>query len=247
MSNPFREIQDKILQSEPVDTPELIDAYNCDLCRDTHSVYRVEITGDGPGDFVQVREWCPKCGLEYKQQLLWKQSGIHEMDRDQMFNSFDEETDVQLKAKDAVCELVEGLGVDFIILYGPSGTGKTHLGNAAVIDYIQQGKLARVVRCAEWLNELRASIDTDETVDVKAYIRKVPLLVFDELDCRTRFEWDEVVHMLGQRWADRLPTIITTNMDVSEWDSSFDRIVSRARDRVRGRMILLDGRDYRHG
>jgi len=190
-------------------------------------------------------QWCPLCGIEYRQRLLWKQSGIHEGDKNQTFDVFEQKTKSQIDALNAVFALVSQNGINFIIIFGPPGTGKTHLGNAAVIHWIEQGKFARVVRCSEWLNELRASIDTNTTDEVKSIIRKVELLVFDELHCRTRYEWDEIVNMLGQRWADRLPTIITTNLDVSEWDPAFDRISSRARDRVRGRMILLGGEDYR--
>ena len=68
MVNPFQEIKDKISQSEPDNTLDLIDMYNCDLCKDTHKVSEIDQYGPNPEDFNQIIKWCPKCGIQERDQ-----------------------------------------------------------------------------------------------------------------------------------------------------------------------------------
>jgi len=194
---------------------------------------------------------CPYCGERKRTERLWKYCGIPNEDKINTLKTFEQKTDVQKEGYQAILDVLgETSQVDIVLIYGPPGTGKSHLGTAAVIDWITRGKVARMIRCGEWLDELRYSFSdkTDKdlhTQKIKEHIYSPDYLVIDELSCSTDFEWRTLDEVIGRRYDRHRPTIVISNKDLPELQDKFSRIVSRSIDYLRGRQIVLDGADYR--
>jgi len=187
--------------------------------------------------------------------MLWEWSGIADEDKENTIASFKTHTPAQLAALSAIKEIIAGVSqVDLVLIYGPPGTGKSHLGTAAVLDWILNGKPARIIRCSEWLERLRATFGKKQqrdddyqstTEDIQNELYLIDYLVIDEVKCRTDFEWDVLDEVVGRRYDRHYPTIVLTNKDLPELREHLSRIVSRSGDRLRGRRVLLDGDDWR--
>ena len=219
--------------NDPVDEFQ----YNCNTCRDHHWVIFEDEVYD-----------CPKCGVEYRMKYLWEYSGIPEKDRHKTLDAFEVKTEKQKVAFKAIQDIIADVSqVDLVLLYGPTGTGKSHLGIASVIHWIQKGRPARVVRCNEWLDRLRASFNNsgETTENLKKELYSTHYLVLDELSCETPFEWRTMDEVISRRYERHYPTIVTTNKDMLELREYLPRIVSRAKDVIQGRKVLLEGEDYR--
>jgi DNA replication protein DnaC len=137
--------------------------------------------------------------------------------------------------------------VNWLILRGEAGTGKTHLA-AAIVN--------RLLGTADWrplyyvmpdlLDRLRAIAfreGPERDQEWKA-IRESSLIVLDDYGTEKGSEWaDETLYkLLDYRYANKLPLVVTTNLD---WDEMPPRIASRLQDRAYSRVVTLRAGDYR--
>lgn len=107
-----------------------------------------------------------------------------------------------------------------LYLNGEFGVGKTYIMGAimnALAERMQVESL--MVYTPDFFRELKGSI-TDQTLDEKLdYIKKVPLLIFDDIGAETMSPWirDDILgSVLQHRIMDGLPTLFTSNYDFDE-------------------------------
>jgi DNA replication protein DnaC len=116
-----------------------------------------------------------------------------------------------------------------LLLYGPVGTGKTHLGFAILRRLLEAGQDALAVNAANFYRELRGAFNSDESEEtIMAKYAGVPWLLFDDAGAGalTDFERRYLLDLLDQRASRR--TIITSNLTVEEFSKRLDeRIGSR--------------------
>ena len=103
-----------------------------------------------------------------------------------------------------------------LLLMGPSGVGKTHLGVAALKELIRRGHAGIFCDYRELLKEIQSSYNpASESTEMKILepIRTVEILVLDDLGASKPSAWvlDIVGLLLNARYNEKRVTILTTN------------------------------------
>lgn len=144
-----------------------------------------------------------------------------------------------------VAEVVAG-GTDSILLAGPVGSGKTHQAYAALAA-VTLGKAARGQACqpaAITHGDLTAATRPDgEGID---RVMTAGVLLLDDLGAAHTTSWnaDAVYRVIDHRWAEMLPTIVTSNFDPGTLSAQLsERLTSRLFGMCQ--TVELDGRDRR--
>lgn len=141
----------------------------------------------------------------------------------------------------------------FILLYGRTGCGKTHIIEATVIQLNSKGLLTRYKTFSDIARSLKTALrKSSEEYDrlFKMYC-EVDRLIIDDIGMGTtesRFEISDLEDIIDNRYRKRyysdrcMITIISSNKDVRELP---DRIVSRFFDPEFGDVIYMGDKDYR--
>ncbi len=137
----------------------------------------------------------------------------------------------------------------WITLMGPTGTGKTHLAAAIVLERLARGDGVFFAVVPDLLDYLRRtySPDNPETYDeVLDALRGVDLLLLDDLGAHSTTPWarEKLYQLFSYRYLQSLPTIITTNVAPDDLDP---RLASRLFDHQQNKVYEIDTRDYRTG
>ena len=137
-----------------------------------------------------------------------------------------------------------------LVLYGPVGTGKTHMAIAAGMEACRRGHKTRFYTVTELVLALSGA-RRDGTLDrLQKELNALELLILDE--------WGYVpvdrdgAQLLFRVIADsyeKKSLILTTNIEFSKWGSVFtdDQMTAAMIDRLvhHGHMFLFDGKSYR--
>ena len=126
-----------------------------------------------------------------------------------------------------------------IYLHGSFGSGKTYLIASLFNEMAKKNIKSVLVYYPEFLRSLKSSFNTtyNEQYD---YIRKVPLLLLDDIGAENSSSWsrDEVLGPLLQyRMENNLPTFFTSNLTIDELEKSLS-ISSSGVDKVKARRII---------
>lgn len=136
---------------------------------------------------------------------------------------------------------------DWLVLIGTYGCGKTHLA-AAIANYRQrQGYPVLFITVPDLLDHLRATYSPQSLVSYdKRFeeVRTVPLLILDDLGTESATPWarEKLFQIINYRYAARLPTVITSALEVEEIDP---RLSTRIRDVSRCRIHAILAPAYR--
>lgn len=137
--------------------------------------------------------------------------------------------------------------IGWLLLEGSYGCGKTHLAAAIGNHRLQQGDVVLFITVPDLLDYMRSSFATnsemsyDETFE---RIRNAPFLILDDLGTENSSAWaqEKMFQLFNHRYNKRLPTVITTNLDL---DSLDPRIHSRLLDEGLSRRCKITAPDYR--
>jgi DNA replication protein DnaC len=148
----------------------------------------------------------------------------------------------------ATCHFVERR--ENAILIGPTGVGKSHLGQAIGERACRMGHSVCYVSAHKMLSHLRAA-RADQSYDKKILRFTSPeLLIIDDLGLRP-LEGDEPIDLyeiIRQRY-ERGSMIVTSNRALEEWYPLFldDLIASAAMDRLlhHAHVVVMEGHSYR--
>ncbi len=138
-----------------------------------------------------------------------------------------------------------------VLIVGPCGTGKSHLAQALGHCAVRQGVDVVFATCASLTSSLNAARASGAYERKLASLAKVPLLIIDDFGLKPlRAPFDEDLHDLISERYERASTIVTSNLDFSEWDQAFavNRLLGSATlDRLRHNAycLELDGQSYR--
>jgi DNA replication protein DnaC len=134
-----------------------------------------------------------------------------------------------------------------LLLFGPTGTGKTHAAYAAL------RAVALVHPTIRWavttFPDFAASLRPRQGVDTEAEmdrIRNADLLLLDDIGTAKGSEWVEEItyRLINGRYEAMKPSIFTTNLTIEELKLALgDRVAGRLNETCT--QVLLGGRDWR--
>jgi primosomal protein DnaI len=128
-----------------------------------------------------------------------------------------------------------------LYLYGPFGVGKTYIMGAIANRLAEKGISSLIVYSPEFFREMKNSIG-DQTLQEKLEtVKKVPILIFDDLGAETLSSWtrDEVLGVILQyRMMEKLPTLYTSNYDYDELEEHLAYSQKNGIERVKAKRIM---------
>jgi len=138
----------------------------------------------------------------------------------------------------------------WLLIYGGTGNGKSHLCNAALLALLNRGVQARLTTASTILQSLRAGIQDHTADDRMQSYQQAPVLIIDDIGAGMKhptekgseWEWARLEEILVYRYENVLPTMATTNLQPSGLP---ERIASRFKDTGMSRIVHNAGGDYR--
>ncbi|MDR2572159.1 MAG: IS21-like element helper ATPase IstB [Oscillospiraceae bacterium] len=137
-----------------------------------------------------------------------------------------------------------------LILYGPVGTGKSHMATAIGIAACTQGKRVKFYRTAALVNQLSDAKASGELRRFLKQLEKIDLLICDEWGY-VPFEKDgvQLLFQVVSECYERKSIIITTNLEFSKWNGIFydEKLTSAIVDRLvhHSHLLVFNGHSYR--
>lgn len=137
-----------------------------------------------------------------------------------------------------------------LILYGPVGTGKTHLATAVGVEACSNGKKVKFYRTAALVTQLIEAKERGSLNKLLKQLGKVDLLICDEwgyipLDV----EGSQLLFQVIADCYEKRSVIITTNLEFSKWNNIFynERLTSAIIDRLihHSHLLIFTGSSYR--
>jgi DNA replication protein DnaC len=137
-----------------------------------------------------------------------------------------------------------------LVLYGPVGTGKTHLASALGALACDQGIRTRFFTTAQLVVRLSEAMANGTLDKVLASILKAELLIIDEWGyVPIDKQGAQLLFRVISDSYERRSLIITTNLEFSKWGSIFtdDQMAAAMIDRLahHGYILLFEGESYR--
>jgi DNA replication protein DnaC len=131
----------------------------------------------------------------------------------------------------------------WLVLTGPSGSGKTHLAAAMAGRSIEKGQSVLFMLVPDLLDHLRSAFQPGAETgydDLFEMVRSSQVLVLDDLGVQSTTPWvaEKLFQLLNHRYTARLPTMITTNLDLAAFDQ---RIQTRLSDPALSQVHALEG------
>jgi DNA replication protein DnaC len=105
-----------------------------------------------------------------------------------------------------------------IVFVGPTGVGKTGLASGLLLKALQNGHRGIFMRAQDLFDEMYASLADRSTRKLLNRLANVDVLLIDEMGyLNLRPEQTNIFFKLMEERYRRRPTLITTNLDYSEW------------------------------
>lgn len=125
-----------------------------------------------------------------------------------------------------------------IVFVGPTGVGKTGLACGLLLKALQNGRRAIFIKAQDLFDEMYASLADRSSRKLINHLARVDVLCIDEMGyLNLKPEQTNIFFKLMEERHRRRPTIITTNLDYSEWHGFLgnkalvEALLSRLRER----------------
>jgi DNA replication protein DnaC len=133
-----------------------------------------------------------------------------------------------------------------IVFIGPTGVGKSHMGDAFCYQAIQRGLPTARITCFDLVAKLKKSKNKDNLLQ---YYASIKVFCLDELGYvfPTQEQANDIFQIISKR-SELLPTLVTTNLVPSKWGKIFEAATATAildRLSLKGQFITCEGRSYR--
>ena len=140
----------------------------------------------------------------------------------------------------------------WLLLRGGYGCGKTHLAAAIVHHCHEHGRPALFLTTPDLLDYLRASFGPDSSVSYDErfeQVRSAPLLILDDFGTHSNTAWAEekLFQIINHRYALRLPTVITTNLDEEDFEPRLRSRLGHVGQQGVVKHVEIRSRDFRVG
>lgn len=229
-------------EAEPEPTPA------CPICHD-YGFVRHEVPLDH-ADFGRAFP-CACRGAEVRDRLR-RRSNLGPL-TEKSFEAFDpagrpphnSRSRARLQEALEVCRSYAEAPLEWLVLLGVPGAGKTHLAAAIANRQIELGNEVFFAVVPDLLDHLRSTFAPNSDVTYDEFfesVRNAPLLVLDDLGTHSPSPWaqEKLFQILNHRFNHKLPTVITSNHRLEEMDP---RVRARLSDRTVCRVVEV--RDWR--
>lgn len=148
----------------------------------------------------------------------------------------------------ATCAFIEK--AENVVIAGPIGTGKTHLGIALGVEATKRRFRVLFVKAADLVRQLIEARDERLLSRLHQKLRSVNLLIVDELGFVPfdRAGGELLFNLIADRY-ERRATLVTTNLAFSEWVQVFcdEKLTTALLDRIghHAHIITTKGASYR--
>ena len=120
-----------------------------------------------------------------------------------------------------------------LCFYGAVGTGKTGLASAAANVAMDSGQTVLYSRVMDIIEAIKSRFKADEPPTAEDVVRdfsNAPLLWIDEFNVNVEGEWrqEQLESIMRARYANRLPTLMTTNLTQDEFRKHWGERTSEA-------------------
>ena len=137
-----------------------------------------------------------------------------------------------------------------LILMGAVGTGKTHLATAVALNMCGKGRHVRFYTATGLANTLQDKQQRGTLAGFMASLRKVELLVLDEIGFITLHkEASELLFQVVSDCYEQKSLIITSNLEFSQWNTVFgnDKLTAAMIDRLihHSHILVFSGPGHR--
>ena len=137
-----------------------------------------------------------------------------------------------------------------VLIIGPCGTGKSHLAQALGHAAIRLGCDVMFSSQSKVLQDLQTARATGTYAKVMKKLIQVRLLIMDDFGLKPlKSQEEEDIHDIIAERYEQKSTIITSNLDFSEWADAFQNklLAAATLDRLRHNAyeVLLEGQSYR--
>lgn len=137
---------------------------------------------------------------------------------------------------------------NLIYIAGPTGVGKTHLIKCMANELVENGKVIKLVTSFNMNQDFKEFKKTMNEDLLNRYLSPEVLFV-DDLGTEPKYKDVTIEYLylvINERKMRKLPTIITSNLDLADLRDRYDeRISSRIMDRNSSINIFIDGSDRR--
>ncbi len=137
-----------------------------------------------------------------------------------------------------------------LLLFGASGTGKTHIATAIAHWMIEQGFRAKCIKAVDLVQQLQMAKKQLELIHAMTKLDKYRLIIVDDIGYvkKSEAETSVLFEFIAHRYESG-SLIITANQPFSEWDSIFpdNMMTVAAIDRLihHASIIEMTGESYR--
>jgi len=205
------------------------------------------------GKYIHSK-WCPECEYNYenemaKQEIIHRHESIKKAIKREIepiyYNSSLDDFSEQIKQV-----LIDKPADQGVLIWGKTGTGKSHLASALIKEALKAEQRAKMVRFKDMVLSIRASYDNNKTEEsiLRPFISCHLLSIEDIGTIRSGkvesdFCQDTLLTVIDARLQRNKPTIITTNLSPEDlWNAFGTRLASRFSTFL---IFKLDGRDRR--
>lgn len=182
-------------------------------------------------------------------KLLLASAGIPKRFEGRTLATYEASTESQRRVLSICTQFASSDEGGSLVLCGPPGTGKTHLGCAMAAAFTQRGRSAKFITVIAAMRSIKDTYNREsrrtETEAISELITP-DLLVLDEVGIQLRSETESrlVFELLNERYAACKATVVISNLDRAELRECLgDRIMDRFREG--GAVLALDWQSRR--
>lgn len=128
-----------------------------------------------------------------------------------------------------------------LYLYGPFGVGKSRIAGAMAQYLVRFGVDSLMVYVPDFIREVKDSI-REGMVQQKLYaLKKATVLILDDIGAESMTPWtrDEILGAILQyRMMEKLPTVMTSNLDLNELEDHLAHSEKGGTERVKAKRIM---------
>lgn len=220
------------------------DNYNCKKCRDLGYVFEIRENN---------HEVAIECECLAKKQAFEKleRCGLSEAFKKKTFANYICENQYQIKAKHQVlkfcCDFPENNSS--LIISGRPGTGKTHLGIAAMLKLISNNITCRYVEYNNMIVNLKQSIMDEENHmrEMAKYINPRVIFIDDFLKGKsTEADLNYIYRIINTRYLQQKPVIISSEKTLEEILDFDEAVGSRIIEMAGDKVVVFEKNAYNH-